>query len=159
MTPKNFFTYLESLLKGLVWTGTSNKIFGNSVYFVVGNSTNHLSRFHNATCLLMDLGGNIHPEHPNLVYQQWSLAVFVENVNDTWGEGVLLSANRTINTSQGAGLIDIESEVIGQLIKTITLSGSKVSIVEKQKVKQSVLTGNAPSCYRIWQFETLLSLF
>lgn len=158
MTPKNFFTYLQTFIKGLVWTGTTTKIFGDNVYFVPDTPIEHLSRFQNPSCFILDTGATMHSEHPNLIYQTFTLMVFVENLNSAWGEGVLMSANRVINTSSGAGLIDIESELIPALIKTITLNSSKISIVEKNKVKQSVISGNKPNATRVWGFETILTL-
>jgi len=158
MTPKNFFTYLQTLLKGMVWTGTSNKVFGNNVYIVTDTPMELLSRAQNPTCYIMDMGAALDEEHPNLVEQGFSLMLFVENNNSAYGEGVMMSANRTINTSQGAGLLDIEEEVITQLIKTITLSSVKIDLLEKSKAKSSVISGNRPNAHRTWSFNALLSL-
>jgi len=158
MTPKTFFTELQNTLKLLVWTGTSSKIFGDNVYIVADTPLSHLNRFQSPSCFIMDLGGQLDDEHPNLLFQKFSLMLFVENNNNVWGEGVMLSSNRTINTSQGAGLFDIEEVLIPSLIKTVTLNAVKIQVLEKSKSKQATISGNLPNVNRIWNFSCQLAL-
>lgn len=158
MTPKTFFTEIRAKLKTLVWTGTSNLIFSNNVYLVTDTPLGSLARYQSPCCFVMDNGASTDDNHPNLILQNFSLMIFVENVNDVWGEGVMLSANQIVNTSQGAGLLDIENEILTQIIKTITLNSVKIQILEKSKAKQARIANNSPNVQRVWSFSCLLSL-
>ncbi len=157
MTPKDFFTNLQTWLQGLVWTGTSNKIFGNNVYIIPAFPTQQLTRFQSPMCFLMDLGAVVNDVHPRLIEQNFSLAIWIENVQSAFGEGSLLSACRTVNTSLGAGLFDIEQAIFPQICDIIAFSSTKIMIVEKAKTKLEITQNNFPIVSRVWTLSCLLS--
>lgn len=158
MTPKNFFTYLRTLLRAAVWTGTTNKIFGDNVFVVPTLPAQQLSRFQSPTCFLVDLGAAVDQSHPQLLEQNFSIAFWIENVQSEFGEGSMLSACRTANTSKGAGLLDIEGEIFPQICSTIALSGTKIMIVEKAKTRIEITQNNFPILSRVWTMSCLLSI-
>lgn len=158
MTPKDFFTNLRTWLRGIVWTGTSNKIFGDNVFVVPTFPAQQLSRFQSPTCFLVDLGAALDGAHPRLLDQNFSLAIWVENVQSEFGEGSLLSACRTANTSKGAGLLDIEEAIFPQICNIVDLSATKIMLVEKSKTKLEITQNNFPIVTRVWTMSCLLSL-
>lgn len=158
MTPKNFFGYLRTYLRGIMWAGTSNKIFTDNVFVVPSLPAQQLSRFQSPTCFLVDLGAAIDVAHPRLLEQNFSLAIWVENVQSEFGEGTMLSACRTANTSKGAGLLDIEEAIFPQICNVTDLSSTKLMIVEKAKTKIELTQNNFPIVTRVWTLSCLLSL-
>jgi len=61
---------------------------------------------------------------------------------------VMLSANRTVNTSNGAGILDVEQEVVKNLKDVTALSSAKVVIKHRSKVEQVVVKENEPSVFK-----------
>lgn len=159
MTPKTFFDALQTAIKAMVWTGTSNKIFGENVHIVTDSPEALMSRFQPPSCFIKEGAGKPHPNHPYLIDQKFTLGFFVENLNSAWGTGVLDGANRTANTSRGAGLWDIETEAMGQIMKITTLSSAPVRIVKEGKMPTSNLKGNSPNVLRVWPFSVLVNLY
>lgn len=157
MTPKTFFSALRTWLRGLVWAGTSNKIFGDNVYMVPTLPIQQLARLQSPTAFIVDLGAIVDPIHPQLIDQNFSLSIWLENVQSEWGEGALLSACRTANTSKGAGLLDIEEALIPQLEQLTSLSSTKILLVEKAKTRLEITQNNFPLLTRVWTFSCLLS--
>lgn len=158
MTPNTFFTRLKTLLQGMTWTGTSTKIFGNNVFVVSEIPGFPLPQIVSPTCYIVEGAYKSHEEHPNIVFQKFNLVYFVENVQSIFGEGGVLDANRTANTSQGVGYLNLEAEVETQVIKTITLT-DKIYIVEDGAIKAQTVRGNSPLVYRLHSYSVLLNLF
>jgi len=157
MTPYAFFLDLRTWLRGLVWTGTTNKIFGDNVYIVPTFPMQQLARLQAPTCFIADLGASINPIHPQLLDQNFSIAIWLSNVQSEWGEGSILSACRTVNTSLGAGLLQIENELLPQIYKNTAFSSTKIMIVEKAKTRLELTQNNFPLVSRVWTFSCLLS--
>lgn len=158
MTPKTFFTYLRTWLRATVWTGTSNKIFGDNVFVVPTLPAQQISRFQSPTCFIVDLGASADEAHPRLLDQSFSIAIWVENVQSEYGEGSLLSACRTANTSKGAGLLDIEEAIFPQICNITDLTSTKIMIVEKAKTKLEITQNNFPIVTRVWTMSCLLAI-
>lgn len=159
MTPKNFFTNLKTWLNSVVWTGTSNKIFGDNVYVPPFLPAQQISRLILPACFIMDVGGSFDKSHPYIIHQNFTIGIWVENVQSEFGEGVMLSACRIAGTSQGAGFLDIENEIFGQICDIETLSSTKISILEKAKTKLEMTQNNFPMATRVWTLSCLLSLY
>ena len=158
MTPYAFFTALRTFFRGAVWTGSANKIFGDNVYIVPTFPIGQINRFQNPMCFIVDLGGHIYPAHPQLIEQNFSIGIWVTNVQSEWGEGALLSACRTSNTSIGAGLLEIENDLMPQIYKTTAFSSTKVMIVEKAKTRIDLTNDNFPLLSRVWTMQALLDM-
>lgn len=159
MTPKDFFTNLQTWLRGCVWTGTTNKIFGDNVHVVPILPTQQISRMIFPACFLVDTGGSFDSSHPYILEQNFTIGIWLENVQSEFGEGVMLSACRVAGTSQGAGLLDIENEIFGKICDIETLSSTKISLIEKAKTTIQVTQNNFPLVTRVWTLSCLLSLY
>lgn len=158
MTPKQFFERFKADLRAMVWTGTANKIFGNAVFVTPGIPIMQIGQYQSPSCFLIDSSVTPDPEHPGLLYQKGMFVLYVRNVASNYGEGAMLSANRTANTSQGVGSFDLAEEVVLQIIKKITLT-TKILLVEKAFAKHQYIKGNLPLVFRVYTFEILLSIY
>jgi len=159
MTPKQFFTRLRTDLQALTWEASpQGKMFGDAVYIVAKIPIEQISSFRHPTCFIVDSGAILDKDHPGLLNQNFQLSIFVENMQDYMTQGILLSANRVTGESYGAGLLDIEEELIPWLIDKTTLS-TKIMLIEKGIPKPTVAKGNNPSMFRNMSFNVLLSLY
>lgn len=158
MTPKQFFTRFQAWLKSMVWEGTTNKIFGDGVYVVPELPIEQLVRYPKPCIFVLDSGAIPHPQHPGILEQRFQVIIFVDNVQDGYGQGVILGACRIANTSRGAGILDIEEELLPQLHELTDLT-TKIMLVEKSSVKQVFLKKNAPLLFRNITFTVLLGLY
>ena len=158
MTPKELFTRLQEQIQAMVWGSTSNLIFGESVYVCIEIPIEQLSRWRTPCAFIVDLGASIDNEHPGLLIQSFSINIFVQNVSSAFSEGVLLSANRTADTSQGAGLLAIEDDFLDQMIKIIAMT-TKIMLVEKGAAKPVKVKSNYPLITRAFSFQALVSVY
>ncbi len=159
MTPKQFFTRLQADLKDLVWDDVPNsKMFGDSVFVVAKIPIEQISTFRPPVCFIVDNGGRLDSDHPGLIDQNFSLTIFVENLQDHMTQGILMGANRTAGTSLGAGLLDIEEELLPYLIDKTVLT-TKIMLIEKGVPKANVAKSNNPSMFRALTLSVLLSLY
>ena len=158
MTPFEFFSRLRAHLKDVVWSGTSNKIFGNNVFVVPELPIQQLPTFSSPCCFVTDQGAVNYGHHDQLYTQNFSIAVFVENTGDRYGEAVLLSGNRTVNTSVGAGLLEIEENLINDLRQVEELSSAKIVLKSKSKVKTQFVKKNTPLSFRSLAFSAFVSI-
>ena len=157
MIRKTFFERLETLIKSMVWTGTTTKIFGLNVYVVPYLPASLLGRIVAPTCFIVEAGIKHHTEHPNIVEQDINIEVFIENISSEFGRGSVMSGNRTANSSVGVGIIDLEKEFKTQVINTITLTDS-VQIIETSSQKASIVSGNNPLLWRVMTYNVMLEL-
>ncbi|RLD10047.1 MAG: hypothetical protein DRI56_03225 [Chloroflexota bacterium] len=159
MTPKQLFERLRDWLQTITWSGTSNKIFGDAVHIVPEVPIQQLARFRSPVAFLVDQGFVCDPDHPGVVTQNFSLVVFVENLNDPYGECAMIGANRVASTSTGAGILDIEDAILDQIFNITELT-AKLMLVEKSAAKQQKVAGsNYPSVMRTFSFSCLLGLY
>lgn len=159
MTPKQFFTRLKAFLKAVAWEDSPNgKIFGDSVYVVPKIPIEQITAYRPPVAFIVDKGAVLDSNHPLLLVQNFHIAVYQENFRDHMTEGTLLGRNRTEGTSKGAGLLDIEEELIPKLAETTVLT-TKIMIVEKNIPVTNVAKGNNPGTFRSNAFSVLLSLY
>jgi len=111
MTPKELFSRLQTELQAMTWGVTANQIFGEQVFVVPELPIQQIHRYSNGACFVVDGGAAVDPDHPQVLTQNFSVTVFVENVNSAYGEAVMLGGNRVANTTAGAGKFDIELEL------------------------------------------------
>jgi hypothetical protein len=148
MTPRQFFDRLRTLLKEMEWGSSGNKIFGGGVYIVPRLPLHKLQEFSAPCCFIIDTGGPYDPEHPVILYQQFQLIFFIEIIQDNLGQGAMMGASRVANTSQGAGVFEIESEVLSQIVETTALT-TKVYVLEKSRTQSQVVRSNNPCVFRM----------
>ena len=158
MTPKIFFTRLQNALKLLVWTGTSNKIFGENVFVVATMPGMPLAQIVSPTAYVIEGGFKPHDEHPQIIFQNFQIALFIENIQSEFGQSSILGANQTTSTSRGVGMLDLEREVLDNVIKMISLT-DKISIIETGAGKAQFSQAGQPNLQRILGFSTILGLF
>lgn len=159
MKPKELFENLRVFLRALVWTGTANKIFGDQVYITSENPVMVLSQLVSPSCYIIETGQRSHPEHNNIITQNFSILLFVENMQDNYGEGSILSACRTANQSKGAGVFDIEEEVLSNLVQETALSGAKIVLMGKNRIRMGVVKGARPALFRNLNFQARVYLY
>ena len=143
MTPKQFYTRLRTAMKVLVWEGTSNLVFGNNVFISPQFMVQQLPEMVCPSLFIVDKGFVADEYHPGIGNLNFNFVLFVENVSDRFGEGVILGANRTTNTSRGAGVLDIVDEVFSYLF-TVTALTSKVMVLERSIPNAVTIKGNLP---------------
>src|SRR3990172_12751591 len=154
MTPKNFFTRLQTLIKAMVWPTGGAKIFGDNVFVVAKLPGMPIGQIVSPTCYIVENGFAPHDEHPNILFQNFQLVFFVENVQSEFGQASFLGATTTANTSRGIGVLDLEAQVIKQVIEVITLT-DKISIKEDGASKCQEVSSNAPNLYRLLNYSTI----
>ena len=158
MTPQVFFTQFRDYLKAIVWTGTSTKVFGDNVFVVPALPAHMLYQIVAPSCYICPTEMRYHEEHPNIIFQGFEIALYIENVSSAFGEGVVLSANRTTNTSRGAGIADVSRELMLNINKKTALT-SKIYIVENSGVRAQFAKGNIPFIYQTFIFSVMLNYF
>lgn len=143
----------------MLWEGTENKVFGDGgVKIVPEIPIQNLPAFPSPCAFIVDSGGACDRDHPGLIRQAFNLTIFVENVQHEYGEGAIIGGCRVANTSSGAGVLDIEEEILPQIIETTELT-TKVMLVEKSMPRVSAMKSNFPLVTRAMTFTVLLSVY
>jgi len=158
MTPESFFTDLKSYLSGLEWSA-GVKLFGDSVYVVPNTPIEQIASFMSPSAFVIDAGFAPDEAHPNIGTQNFNLQVFVENIQSAHGEGAMLGANRTAATSLGAGVIQIQQKLLKSLTGLISLSGTKIMVVERSLPAPVFVRANLPLVFRMLAGRVLLEAF
>ena len=158
MTPKTFFERLQTTIKGLVWTGTSNKIFGDNVFIVPVFPGQLIYQIVSPTCYIIVGEAKCHDEHPNILFQRFQLNFFLEHVMSQFGQTALVGGARVADTSRGVGMFDLDNEVMTQLKKVTALTG-KIALIEENSAKCQYAQGNTPLVYKAFSFSVLLNNF
>ena len=160
MTPKEAIIGIGDWLKLLVWPGTTNKVFGDGVFIVVQIPIQQICEFP-APCVFLQLtNSSPHPEHPGILYQSISLSVFVENVQSSFSESVLLGGPRISGTSQGAGLLNVETVLFSALVKMTDVPGmAKIINIEKQIGRAVSVKGNYPLATQTYILTVLTGVY
>jgi hypothetical protein len=154
MTPKQILSRVRDLLRSTVWPSTTNKIFGPSAVYVVGETPmGQVSQFPRPCAFVVDQGFTNHPENPGIGTQHFSILLFIENVSHNYGEGGILGRNELLNTSNGKGTKDIGEIVLETLFAQIALSSDKVVLVSKSTTKPQYVSSNAPVYFCSLVFE------
>jgi len=156
MKPKELFSNLKTELSALVWTGTSNKIFGESVFFVPNVPEpieNHIA----PTIFIVDEGARLYNHEMNLLEQAFTLAIYTRNEQDPFSESVMVGGCREASTSAGAGLLDIEQEVLEQLRGKTSLNSAKTTLIGTNKARVQKTPGSPVGWLRALSFSALVS--
>lgn len=159
MTPDQFFTKLKTYFQGLEWGSSGNKIFGNNVFVVPEIPIQQISAYRSPSLFILDLGVKHYPEAPGIGDLKFGLFPFIENVQSAYGEGSMLSANRTADTSNGVGLLPLESEYLAQMLEVTSLDSAKILLLESNSVKTQTIKNNFPLVLRGYLFKVLVSYY
>ena len=159
MIPYTFFDSLKTVIAAMVWPGTTNKIIGDNVHIVVDTPEILMSRFQPPSVFIKDTGGKPHHNHPYIIEQKFTLGFFIENVANAFGDNSILGSNRAINTSKGAGILSVENEIFGQILKITNFSSVPIRIMKEGKAPTSSIKGASPAILRVWSFSVVLSFF
>ena len=92
------------------WTGTSNNLFG-TVSLITSVPDEDLLSMQLPALLVRETGWTPHKEHPRLGHLSVEFSAVVENLGDRWGRSAVMGASRTANTSEGAGLAQLHTEL------------------------------------------------
>ena len=125
MTKTGLLSSIKTKLLAQNWTGSSNPVFGNtSVVITKWISIEEALRvLRTPFALIIPEAGRSDPqfqEEPDLIIFPVNIRIVATVPGDTLGENPLLGANRQTNTSQGAGLYQIEQEVYNAIGKLNT---------------------------------------
>lgn len=158
MNTDDFFSNLRTEIRSLNWPTTANRVFRcESVYVVSDVPIERINSFKKPCCFITDEGAKQYPQNAELMEQAFSVTVFVENYNDSFGEAVMIGANEVSDQSTGQGILAIEQIIINHLRSLTSLSSQKMSLTVKGKVKTRDAKGNRTSVFRRLQFSALLS--
>jgi len=159
MTPGELLERIRDVIKTFAWNGTANLIFSEGVYVVSEIPIQQISQYQKPFAFILDQGDRSDPEYPGLIYQDFAVLDFVENVGNNYGEGPMLGSNRVANTSQGAGAKDIEQEIVEQLTRITVVGGEKIVITPKSRVRPQHVTRNSPTIFKQMVFTSSLTTY
>jgi hypothetical protein len=157
MNPKVFFNRLKTLLQALTWPTTANKVFGNNVFVVPYLFPSNMPVMASSTCFIEEVGFINHEEEPSIVMSRFSIVYFIENVSNQSGEGVVIDANRIVNTSRGVGYLELERLIQKNVINTVKMTDN-IYIRELTGLKALQVPSNNPNMFRSNVFEAMLYL-
>jgi len=158
MTPKQLMERLRDSLRAAVWEGTSNKIFGSSVYVVPSIPIEQLSRYRSPCAFVIDIGAKPQDEHPGILDQNGQIVFFVENLQNPYGDSGMLGGCRIDDTSAGAGYYDVGEDLLNYLIETVTLT-TKIMIIETGSPRPQFVGDNTPLIFGTISFSALVSIY
>lgn len=159
MTPKQLLQRIETELKAMVWGATANRVFGDSVFIVPEFPVEQLGRFRSPAAFIVDQGGPFDGEHPGIMYQDFTVGVFIENLTSAYGSAVMTGGIRTSNASPGAGILDLEDEMLSKLVEIVTMT-TKAMLLEKSTQPVHGVSGdNFPRILRIFSFSAVTSFY
>lgn len=159
MRASNFFDKFETKVKSMTWPGTSVKIFGEYRVKVVAEiPAQQLSQFDHPFALIIDQGFVSDKEYQRLGWQKFSIAIFVENDQDSLGRSSMLGSGNYPDSSRGKGCKTIEEILIYETLEVTLLDGEQVCIVPISLPKPQIITGNENSVFKFQSFQTWCSL-
>jgi len=83
---------------------------------------------------------------------------FIENIGDPYGSGALVGGPRVdVNTNAGAGLLQVENEVLKEFEQKTRSGGVQVVLAGKSASRVIEVSGNRPLVYRSIVLEAFLT--
>lgn len=127
---------IEDVFKAMVWPGSANKVFGNSVQ-QVGNPgllEEEIANLPPPAALIYDLGsaGSFADENPGFSLQRIGVTAMVIVNGDLFGTKALKGANRSSEiVSAGAGIFDVHDAIMRDAAKLLRNSTYPVRFLSK----------------------------
>ena len=159
MKPRELLEDVQTILKGLVWGATANKVFGEAVYIVPVIPIEQITRYMRPAAFIIDNGEASHPEHPGLILLKFSIARYLEHFGEEHRESVMVGGNRDPNTSKGVGIKDVEEQILWALINTTTQTTKIVFQGKSRNKAQTPKGANIPNIYKIGSFEAMTAIY
>lgn len=139
MKIENFFPALRDYFKTI-------PAVGNAVYLVPAFPIEQLSRFPNPSIFIVNSGHVPFPFHPNIVYNDFTIGLWVSDMRDAYGEHTI------------GKLYDLEHAIQSLAINLQTLSSEKVIITYLRTGTIGVTKDNNPLMLRYWTYQTILEV-
>lgn len=115
MTEKELLVALKARLQALTWDGSNVIFHTNSVVVTASPNEDALAKLI-MPILLIHPGTKVADrEQPNLYQEEIEMAIITSIPGDALGQNAIMGANRTADTSKGAGIVDIEEAVLGDI--------------------------------------------
>ena len=153
MTPKQVLEGVRDFLKGIQYTGTSTEIFNETVYVPPDVPILQLSRFRSPAAIIKETGQRHDPEWPGLILLGFVIFIYVENVQNPYGDSAILGG------AGEKGLKDIEKEIILQLPKQTDFSSNKITISSKNANAPTMARSNELNLLKAMNFEAFCSVY
>jgi len=159
MKPRELLEDVQTALKALVWQGTANPVFGEAVYIVPLIPIEQITRYMRTSAFILDQGEASHPEHWGLIIAKFSIVLYVENFGEEHGQSVMIGGNRVPNDSRGAGVKDIEEQIMWELLNTSILTTKIVFQGKSRSKPQNPKGANIPNIFKLLNFEAFVSIY
>lgn len=155
----DLFIRLRDSLRTLVFSGTSQEVFGNHGCYVCSDIPTHkITEFANASCWIRDGGSSPYYQNPSLFEQFVEVTIFVHNLGDEFNEGVMIARNKNSATKAGSGILEVEQEVINHIISLTALSSNKISFALINKTKVKSISRNNPAIFKTLMFSCIVDV-
>lgn len=160
MQASRLLELLRDRIRLLEWPGTSNKIFDNDVYIVVALPTQNIAQMNTPCAFIVDQGFVNDREYPRMGWQKFSIAFFLENELDSFGESTMIGSGQYANSSRGQGCKVVEETLLRELEDVVTLgSGSTpVFILPISLPSPQIVTGNETAIYKFLSYQAWCGL-
>lgn len=155
MLPSEFFSELKARLENIEWPGTSNKIFYRKVWVVPELPQENIAEFGQPSCFILDQGIVNDKEYARLMWQKFSLAIFLENPRQNMGESTMVGGGAIDDSSIGQGCKSIESVVLREVIEIIEL-GTPAQPIQMRAIslpRPQVVNQNRPDVFKFMSFQ------
>lgn len=157
-TPKELFSELRDVIRALEWTPGGNKIFGNNCFVATEFPIQQISTFRSPSCFITDEGSAAISNHNQLQEQAFNLSFFVDNFGERHGENVMLGGNGVANSSPGAGIFDVEQQLLNAIRTTTQLDSAQITLINRSRVKTKYAKANEPNAIRTLAFSALVTI-
>ena len=162
MNAKQLGLQLQYELQNHVWPGSATKVFaGNAVLYTMGIDKDLAKRVRHPAALIRVYTGTPDPKHRQnmgLLSRQFAVTLVASVAGDKWGEGVLIGRNRaSLTTSDGAGLLDLESELHRAVGRLNALEGVNLSFVGVTTPRPEYLDGTEIALRGDYVFDGLIT--
>ena len=116
MNTKTLLEMIQTTLRAATWTGGEPVCASESVIVTIVAPEAVYENYRSPQAHISPGGMQCDPDsHPRLISQEVVVRLVVVSASDGSGEGALLGAHRTANTSRNAGLLEVEIKVMDAL--------------------------------------------
>ena len=159
MQASSFLEELRDKIRTLEWPGTSNKIFDNDVFVVAELPTPNLNQFNGPCAFIVDQGFINDKEYPRLGFQKFSIAFFLENALDAFGEATMIGGCSVNNTSRGQGCKLVEEVLLRELREVTLLNTTDPIFIRPTSLpRPQLLEKNETAIYKFLSYQAWCSL-
>ncbi len=151
---------LRSVLRALLWTGSSNQVFGSeAVVVTVGPEADAGGAMRFPAALIRPLDASVDPDHsqqPDLIRQRIGIRLMAAVAGDAIGEVPLLGGFWTTvadDASQGRGLLELEEELYNAVELLSLDDGVEIQFMAAGASQAVLLEGTGYIAFRDYEFE------